>query len=70
MPKYNKKIQSKKIKKVIIKSEDWPSTIDDIEEGTLIITSGDREDTIQPCIKSNKFLYAIWHYLNQRNYPK
>ena len=47
-------IQSKKIKKVIIGAKTGISTIDDIEEGTLIITSGDREDIIQPCIKSNK----------------
>ena len=47
-------IQSKKIKKVVIGAKTGLSTIDDIEEGTLIITSGDREDIIQPCIKSNK----------------
>lgn len=47
-------IQSKKIKKVVIGAKTGLSTIDDIEEGTLIISSGDREDIIQPCIKSNK----------------
>ena len=47
-------IQYKKIKKVVIGAKTGLSTIDDIEEGTLIITSGDREDIIQPCIKSNK----------------
>ena len=47
-------IQSKKIKKVVIGAKTGLSTVDDIEEGTLIITSGDREDIIQPCIKSNK----------------
>ena len=47
-------IQSKKIKKVVIGAKTGLSTIDDIEEGTLIITSGDREYIIQPCIKSNK----------------
>ena len=47
-------IQSRKIKKVVIGAKTGLSTIDDIEEGTLIITSGDREDIIQPCIKSNK----------------
>ena len=49
-----KNIQSKKIKKVVIGAKTGLSTIDDIEEGTLIVTSGDREDIIQPCIKSNK----------------
>ena len=47
-------IQSKKIKKVVIGAKTGLSTIDDIEEGTLIISSGDREDIIQPCMKSNK----------------
>ena len=47
-------IQSKKIKKVIIGAKTGLSTIDDIEEGTLIISSADREDVIQSCIKSNK----------------
>ena len=47
-------IQSKKIKKVVIGAKTGLSTVDDIEEGTLIITSGDSEDIIQPCIKSNK----------------
>ena len=49
-----KNIQFKKIKKVVIGAKTGLSTIDDIEEGTLIVTSGDREDIIQPCIKSNK----------------
>ena len=47
-------IQSKKIKKVVIAAKTGLSTIDDIEDGTLIVSSGDREDIIQPCIKSNK----------------
>jgi BioD-like phosphotransacetylase family protein len=47
-------LQSKKIKKVVIGAKTGLSTIDDIEEGTLIISSGDREDIIQPCMKSNK----------------
>jgi BioD-like phosphotransacetylase family protein len=47
-------VQSKKIKKVVIGAKTGLSTIDDIEEGTLIISSGDREDIIQPCMKSNK----------------
>lgn len=49
-----KNIQSKKIKKVIIGAKTVLSTIDDIEEGTLIISPGDREDIIQASIKSNK----------------
>ena len=63
-------IQSKKIKKVVIGAKTGLSTIDDIEEGTLIITSGDREDIIQPCIKSNKASMLVWHYINQRHHPK
>jgi BioD-like phosphotransacetylase family protein len=47
-------IESKKIKKVIVGAKTGLSTIDDIEEGTLIISSADREDIIQSCIKSNK----------------
>ena len=47
-------IQAKKIKKVVIAAKTGLSTIDDIEEGKLIISSGDLEDIIQPCIKSNK----------------
>ena len=47
-------IQSRKIKKVVIAAKTGLSTIDDIEDGTLIVSSGDREDIIQPCIKSNK----------------
>ena len=63
-------IQSKKIKKVVIGAKTGLSTIDDIEEGTLIITSGDREDIIQPCIKSNKASNAVWYYINQSHHHK
>ena len=39
---------------MVIAAKTGLSTIDDIEDGTLIVSSGDREDIIQPCIKSNK----------------
>ena len=47
-------ILSKKIKKVIIGAKTALSTIDDITECTLVITSSDREDIINACIKSQK----------------
>lgn len=46
--------QTNKINKVIIGAKTALGTIDDISDRTLIITSGDREDIIQACIKSNK----------------
>lgn len=46
--------QTNKINKVIIGAKTALGTIDDISDRTLIITSGDREDIIQACVRSKK----------------